>query len=348
MARSASPASWDSLITIRLLLSGEPTGSTRGIASTKSWASRPSRCGASSRNTRNMRAAPSAPPRWTPMACWRAATSTGGVTLKMVGQSGDSPVPGAGNYASKHVAASATGTGEFVLRALATRAIAERVEGGASLEEAVEAVLRRMGVDFDADVGFMPSTIAVRRLPGIARVTCRTHSSRARPGWFRSCGHRRLQERLKNPRFDARGHLHAELDVLLIERADRPGLWQSVTGSQDPGESLAETAVREVFEETGSTARHYGIDDSEYLQRLRDLRHLEASLRAGHHAQHGARLRIAGPRKTRSEARARRALECRWISWRRRRRRYFPGAIRKAILMLPEKDALHGSRVSPP
>jgi len=44
----------------------------------------------------------------------------------------------------------------------------------------------------------------------------------------------------------------AELDVLLIERADKPGHWQSVTGAKDHvDEALAETAVREVAEETG-------------------------------------------------------------------------------------------------
>lgn len=44
----------------------------------------------------------------------------------------------------------------------------------------------------------------------------------------------------------------AALDVLLIERADKPGYWQSVTGSKDvPDEALRDTAVREVFEETG-------------------------------------------------------------------------------------------------
>jgi beta-aspartyl-peptidase (threonine type) len=84
-----------------------------------------------------------------------AATSTGGVTLKMVGRVGDSPVPGAGNYASRDVAASATGTGEFVLRSLATRAIAEGIERGAGLEEAMAAVLGRLGEDFDADVGLI-------------------------------------------------------------------------------------------------------------------------------------------------------------------------------------------------
>ncbi len=44
----------------------------------------------------------------------------------------------------------------------------------------------------------------------------------------------------------------AELEVLLIERADKPGYWQSVTGSKDRiDEPLVETAVREVAEETG-------------------------------------------------------------------------------------------------
>ena len=41
-------------------------------------------------------------------------------------------------------------------------------------------------------------------------------------------------------------------DVLLIERADREGFWQSVTGSLDAlNEDLALAAAREVFEETG-------------------------------------------------------------------------------------------------
>ena len=45
-----------------------------------------------------------------------------------------------------------------------------------------------------------------------------------------------------------------ELDVLLIERADRPGFWQSVTGSRESlAEALEQTAIREVFEETGIT-----------------------------------------------------------------------------------------------
>ncbi len=45
-------------------------------------------------------------------------------------------------------------------------------------------------------------------------------------------------------------------EVLLIERADHPGFWQSVTGSKDSlQEDLRRTAQREVLEETGITAR---------------------------------------------------------------------------------------------
>lgn len=45
------------------------------------------------------------------------------------------------------------------------------------------------------------------------------------------------------------------LEVLLIERADNPGFWQSVTGSRDAlDEPLLQTALREVAEETGIQA----------------------------------------------------------------------------------------------
>ena len=53
--------------------------------------------------------------------------------------------------------------------------------------------------------------------------------------------------------------IHTELRVLLLERADHPGYWQSVTGSQQIGETLEQTAVREVLEETGLDARRYRL-----------------------------------------------------------------------------------------
>ena len=84
-----------------------------------------------------------------------AATSTGGVTLKLVGRVGDSPLAGAGNYASRHVAASATGTGEYVMRSLAARAISERLAHGATLANAMKDVLAELARDYQADVGMI-------------------------------------------------------------------------------------------------------------------------------------------------------------------------------------------------
>ena len=52
----------------------------------------------------------------------------------------------------------------------------------------------------------------------------------------------------------------ADLEVLLIERADRADFWQSVTGSLDaPDESLLLAAARELCEETGIVADGTGI-----------------------------------------------------------------------------------------
>jgi dATP pyrophosphohydrolase len=45
-----------------------------------------------------------------------------------------------------------------------------------------------------------------------------------------------------------------DMQVLLLERADRVGFWQSVTGSLEAGEAPRDAAIREVFEETGLDA----------------------------------------------------------------------------------------------
>lgn len=52
--------------------------------------------------------------------------------------------------------------------------------------------------------------------------------------------------------------------VLLLERADNPGWWQSVTGSREPGERLQDTARREVAEETGLDVVTYAPVSWEY------------------------------------------------------------------------------------
>jgi dATP pyrophosphohydrolase len=51
--------------------------------------------------------------------------------------------------------------------------------------------------------------------------------------------------------------------VLLLERADHPGYWQSVTGSLNEGEALQQAALREVKEETGLDATRFTLTDWE-------------------------------------------------------------------------------------
>ena len=72
-----------------------------------------------------------------------AATSTGGVTAKQWGRVGDSPLIGAGTYADDRACAvSATGSGEYFIRAVAAHELAARMRlGGESLQQALDAVL---------------------------------------------------------------------------------------------------------------------------------------------------------------------------------------------------------------
>jgi len=52
-----------------------------------------------------------------------------------------------------------------------------------------------------------------------------------------------------------------DLQVLIMERADKAGFWQSVTGSIEAGETPYDAAIREVREETGLDAHQYVFTD---------------------------------------------------------------------------------------
>jgi L-asparaginase / beta-aspartyl-peptidase len=72
-----------------------------------------------------------------------AATSTGGLTAKRWGRIGDSPLIGAGTYADDRSAAiSATGSGEYFMRAVAAHQVADRIRlAGAGLQQAIDETL---------------------------------------------------------------------------------------------------------------------------------------------------------------------------------------------------------------
>jgi len=129
----------------------------------------------------------------------------------------------------------------------------------------------------------------------------------------------------------------AALQVLLLERADRPGFWQSVTGSQDPGETLAQTAAREVMEETGIDASRHRLTD----WNLRNVYEIYPVWRARygpgvtHNTEHVFGLEVDAPIEVRLSPREH--LAAAWLPWAEAAERVFSWSNRKAILMLPQR-----------
>lgn len=76
-----------------------------------------------------------------------AATSTGGMTAKRWGRVGDVPVIGAGTYASNAdgCAVSATGSGEYFIRATVARDICSRTSTGMGVQAAADAEIADVG-----------------------------------------------------------------------------------------------------------------------------------------------------------------------------------------------------------
>jgi beta-aspartyl-peptidase (threonine type) len=73
-----------------------------------------------------------------------AATSTGGIVAKRPGRIGDSPIPGAGTWADREVAISATGDGEAILRVALARTIAAYTATGLTVREAAASALAEL------------------------------------------------------------------------------------------------------------------------------------------------------------------------------------------------------------
>ena len=128
------------------------------------------------------------------------------------------------------------------------------------------------------------------------------------------------------------------LEVLLIERADRPGYWQSVTGSLDhPDEPLAETARREVLEETGidvdkvgGLLRDWGL--SNVYEIFSVWRHRYAP-DVTHNTEHVFGLTVAAG--TPVSLNPREHLRHQWLPWREAADRCFSPSNAEAILQLP-------------
>lgn len=125
-----------------------------------------------------------------------------------------------------------------------------------------------------------------------------------------------------------------DAQVLLLERADHPGFWQSVTGSREGAESLAETAVREVAEETGivcSTDRlaHWRLSNRFEILPLWRARYADG---VTHNVEHVFSLCVAADTPVVIAPDEHR--DWRWLPWREAAVACFSWTNRDAILML--------------
>ena len=135
-------------------------------------------------------------------------------------------------------------------------------------------------------------------------------------------------------------HTH-ELDVLLIERADKPGFWHSVTGSKDTvEEDLEQTAVREVAEETGivigspevplANLRDWNLRNVYEIYPVWRHRYAPGVI---HNTEHVFGLQV--PRSMEVTLAPREHTRFEWLPWQEAADRCFSSSNAEAILMLP-------------
>jgi dATP pyrophosphohydrolase len=130
-----------------------------------------------------------------------------------------------------------------------------------------------------------------------------------------------------------------DLEVLLLERADRPGFWQSVTGSQDEGESLRETAARELEEETGLDASRHELTDWQKQNVYEIYRRWRSRYAPGitHNTEHVFGLLVPEPVPVRLAPREH--LRHEWLPWREAAEKVFSWSNSEAIRELPQRAA---------
>lgn len=130
-------------------------------------------------------------------------------------------------------------------------------------------------------------------------------------------------------------------EVLLLERADHPGYWQSVTGSLEANETPRDAAIREVLEETGLDALCYTLTDWQ-LQNVYEIyphwRHRYPP-DVTHNTEHVFGMQL--PQRVAVQLDPREHLSFQWLPWQDAAKKVFSPSNRAAILQLPERGRCH-------
>lgn len=132
--------------------------------------------------------------------------------------------------------------------------------------------------------------------------------------------------------------------VLMLERADKAGFWQSVTGSQNAGETLRETAVRELFEETGIDASKHELVDWGKHNVYEIYPHWRYRYAPGitHNTEHVFGLEV--PELTEVRLAPREHVAYAWLPWREAADKAFSWSNAEAIRELPQRIEAARSR----
>jgi dATP pyrophosphohydrolase len=131
-----------------------------------------------------------------------------------------------------------------------------------------------------------------------------------------------------------------DLRVLLLERADHPGFWQSVTGSVERvDEPLEETCRREVLEETGIDCAQHVLSNWQRINRYEIYPQWRYRYPDGitENCEHVFGLLVPGLLPVRLAPREHLAYD--WLDWEAAADRCFSVSNAEAIRMLPERLA---------
>jgi dATP pyrophosphohydrolase len=129
-----------------------------------------------------------------------------------------------------------------------------------------------------------------------------------------------------------------DLRVLLLERADHPGFWQSVTGSKERAdEPLAQTCRREVLEETGIDTAAHELTDWQLVNRYEIYAHWRHRYPEGvtHNTEHVFGLQV--PEALPVTIAPREHLRYEWLPWEQAAERCFSWSNAEAIRQLPAR-----------
>lgn len=131
-----------------------------------------------------------------------------------------------------------------------------------------------------------------------------------------------------------------DLQVLIMERADKPGYWQSVTGSLEQAETPLQTAIREVQEETGLEAAKYTMQDwhaSNIYEIYPHWRHRYAP-EVTHNTEHLFGLLLPEPLPIKLAPDEH--VQYEWVDWREAAKRVFSWTNVDALSKLGERHGL--------